>query len=169
MGGWGLPATPARICCLIGCVQEGAAIRGGCSCQTEDELGTMLPSTSMSMRWNGRSANSKTAPSFSFIRVQVARPSQTPVLYGTNLGELSSPQTRLRASVVHPRGRNVLRWNDLRPRNICLHGRPALRARDADKEWVHGCVSPISRSDHSCASDLRRPDKSKGAGISAGV
>jgi hypothetical protein len=38
----------------------------GCLCQTEDELGTMLLSTSMFMTWNGRWADSKTGRSFLF-------------------------------------------------------------------------------------------------------
>src|SRR5204863_5123155 len=36
---------------------------------------------------------------------------------------------------------------------------PALRARDDDKEWMHGRISPISRSHDWCAGDLRRPDE----------
>ena len=38
-----------------------------------------------------------------------------------------------------------------------------------DKEWMHGCVSPISRSDNWCACDLRRSDEPKEAGVPAGV
>src|SRR5215467_814881 len=69
--------------------------------------------------------------------------------------EFPPPQTRLRASLVHPRGRILMRWYDLRPGNICLHARPALRTRDDDEDRRHRCLSPISGSYDPCASDLR--------------
>jgi len=52
------------------------------------------------------------------------------------------------------KNRILLRWHDLRPRNICLHARPALRTRDDDEERRYGCFSPISGSNDRSASGL---------------
>src|SRR5262245_19721428 len=69
--------------------------------------------------------------------------------------KLSATQTRIRASVVRPRGRTLLRRHDLRSRNIRVHARSALRGRDDHEEWMYGCVSSISGADDRCAADLR--------------
>src|SRR5262245_34900404 len=83
--------------------------------------------------------------------------------------ELSAPQTRIRASLVRPRGRTLLRWHELRSRNIRVHARPALRGRDDHEERMYGCVSSISGSDYWCASALRRSDEPKETRIARGI
>src|SRR5262245_42631304 len=78
-------------------------------------------------------------------------------------------ETGIRASLVRPRGRTLLRWHDLRSRNICVHARPALRGRDDHEERMYGCVSSISGSDYWCASALRRSDEPTETRITRGV
>jgi hypothetical protein len=55
-----------------------------CSCRRNHKIGIMLPSTSISMTWNGRWVGSRTGRSFSFIRDQIAPLSQTPVSFATS-------------------------------------------------------------------------------------
>jgi mannose-6-phosphate isomerase-like protein (cupin superfamily) len=52
---------------------------------------------------------------------------------------------------------------ELRPGHHRLHGGPALRERDADRDRRHGAVRAVSRARPRRAADLRRPHEPQGA------